>query len=340
MKAAMYIGDGQIEVVERDSVEPSPHEVQIDVAFVGICGTDLHILHGAMDGRVTTPAIIGHEMSGTIAALGDSVTGWNVGDNVTVMPLDWDDKCPACQEGNSHICQNLNFVGIDSPGSLQQKWNVRSDLLVRLPADMDLATAALVEPVAVAVHDVRRANLRKADRAIVLGGGPIGLLIATVAKAEGAEVVVVEPDSHRRTMIRDLGHQTMDPVNENVAKLVDDWTYGAGADVVFEVSGAAAAVTSATSLAKVRGTVVIVAIHGEPRAVDLKQVFWRELSIVGARVYDRSDFERSVELIADGRVPTDAIISATVPLARADEAFKTLEAGQAMKVLVNCQECS
>ena len=98
--------------------------MRIDVAYTGICGTDLHILHGAMDQRVTVPAVIGHEMSGRIAEIGPGVVGWAVGDPVTVMPLDWCGDCPACQRGHAHICQRLNFVGIDSAGSMQASWTV------------------------------------------------------------------------------------------------------------------------------------------------------------------------------------------------------------------------
>jgi len=156
MRRATYVGDRQIRTDEADPVAPSPGAVQIQVAYNGLCGTDLHIVHGSMDRRVTTPLIFGHDMSGSIAAVGEGVDGWAVGDAVTVMPLDWDGTCPACLAGNSHICQNLNFVGIDSPGALQQFWNVPAELLVRLPSGLELDHAALAEPVAVAVHDVRR----------------------------------------------------------------------------------------------------------------------------------------------------------------------------------------
>ena len=120
MRIATYVGNGRVHVGEGVIVPPSSGEVQIAVAYAGLCGTDVHILHGSMDARVTTPLVFGHEMSGTIAALGDGVEGWSVGDHVTVMPLDWDGTCPACLAGANHICQNLNFVGIDSPGALQQ----------------------------------------------------------------------------------------------------------------------------------------------------------------------------------------------------------------------------
>lgn len=335
MLTANYVGDRTIEVREHDPAPVGAGEVQIEVAFTGICGTDLHILHGAMDARVTVPAIIGHEMSGVVAAVGAGVTGWTVGDHVTVMPLDWDGTCPACLAGNQHVCQNLTFVGIDSPGALQRFWNVRADLLVALPASLRLDHAALVEPTAVAVHDVRRGEVTAGDHVVVIGGGPIGLLIATVARDSGADVVVIEVDAGRRAAAEDLGLEVFDPTTTDGPTWVQEWTDGAGADVAFEVSGAAAAVLGCTDLVKVRGTVVVVAIHPQPRPVNLQRVFWRELRLLGARVYERTDFERAIELLDGGVIPADALISSIRPITETAAAFADLESGRGMKVLID-----
>ena len=336
MLAAHYNGNRTMTVSESDQSPPGPGQVQIAVAYNGICGTDLHILSGHMDARVDLPAIIGHEMSGTIAALGDGVAGWSVGDPVTVMPLAWDGTRPACLAGNRHICQNLDFVGIDSPGALQGRWNVDAALLVPLPPTLTLQHAALVEPTAVAVHDVRRAELEPGQKAVVIGGGPIGVLIAAVAHSFGGEVVVIELDDKRRERIAELGFTVLDPRDDTVS-WVEEWTGGAGADVVFEVSGAAAAVLGAVDYAKVRGTLVVVAIHPEPRPINLQRVFWRELRLLGARVYQREDFDTAVALLDSGEIPADALITKTVPLAEIQSAFDALTGGEAMKILIDVQ---
>ncbi|WP_120338848.1 zinc-dependent alcohol dehydrogenase [Cryobacterium soli] len=337
MFTASYVGNQTIDVREAEPAAPAAGMVQIKVAYAGICGTDLHILHGHMDQRVTTPAIIGHEMSGTIAAVGEAVHGWNVGDAVTVMPLAWDGTCPACLAGNEHICQNLDFIGIDSPGALQEYWNVPAEVLVALPATLRLDHAALVEPVAVSVHDVRRSGLVPGEKAVVIGGGPIGVLIATTAREFGGEVVVIELDAARRQAIADLGFEVLDPRAVDQVAWVTEWTGGAGADVVFEVSGAAAAVLGATDLARVRGRLVIVAIHPDPRPVNLQRVFWRELTIIGARVYQRADYETAVELLTRGVIPADLMITRIEPITRTAAAFEALASGQAMKILIDCQ---
>jgi 2-desacetyl-2-hydroxyethyl bacteriochlorophyllide A dehydrogenase len=332
---ANYVGDHRIEIRDQEPEPVGAGQVQIEVAYTGICGTDLHILHGNMDARVSTPAIVGHEMSGVVASVGEGVTGWKAGDHVTVMPLDWDGTCPACRAGNQHICQNLNFIGIDSPGALQRFWNVDADVLVGLPDSLRLDHAALVEPVAVAVHDVRRGEVSAGDRVVVIGGGPIGVLIATVAKHSGAEVVVVEVDAARRAAVSELGFEVLDPTTTDQAAWVNEWTGDAGADVVFEVSGAAAAVLGATDLVKVRGTLVVVAIHPQPRPVNLQRVFWRELRLLGARVYERTDFERAIELLDGGVIPADALITSIQPITGTQAAFADLESGRAMKVLID-----
>jgi (R,R)-butanediol dehydrogenase / meso-butanediol dehydrogenase / diacetyl reductase len=332
---ANYVGAREIEIRQREPEPVGPGQVQIEVAYTGICGTDLHIFHGDMDARVDIPAIVGHEMSGIIAAVGEGVTQWGVGEHVTVMPLDWDGTCPACLAGNQHICHNLNFIGIDSPGALQRFWNVSADVLVALPKHLRLDHAALVEPVAVAVHDVRRGEVSTGDRVVVIGGGPIGVLIATVAKHSGADVVVTEVDAGRRTAIANLGFAVLDPTTTDLVGWVNGWTGGAGADVAFEVSGAAPAVLGSTDLVKARGTLVIVAIHPQPRPINLQRVFWRELRLLGARVYERTDFERAIELLDGGVIPADALISSIRPITDTAAAFADLESGRGMKVLID-----
>ena len=194
MLAAQYVAGRGIEVAEVDAPPPGPGEVQLEVAYVGICGTDLHILVGHMDDRVPDHGVIGHEMSGRVAVVGEGVSGWSAGDPVTVMPLRWCGRCSTCLAGYSHICDRLDFVGIDSTGAMQQLWNVPHELLVPLPPDLPLRAAALVEPVAVAHHDVARAGLSAGERVLVVGGGPIGVLIAVIARARGAKALLVEPD--------------------------------------------------------------------------------------------------------------------------------------------------
>jgi 2-desacetyl-2-hydroxyethyl bacteriochlorophyllide A dehydrogenase len=337
MTAATYTGSRTFRTAESAVEPPQPGHVQIAVSFTGLCGTDLHIYHGDMDTRVAMPAIIGHEMSGLVAALGEGVTGWTLGQPVTVMPTISCGSCPACRRGNRHICHNLNFIGIDSEGSMQNTWNVPADILIALPEGLALDEAALIEPTAVAVHDVRRSNLVASDFVVVIGGGPVGQLIASVALQRGARVVLVELDAGRRETARGFGIKAIDPRKENLVEYVMKETEGAGADVAFEVSGAAAGVSSAVEVLTTRGRLVMVAIHPKPKEIDLHRFFWRELEMFGARLYQREDFEEAVRLVAEGAVPARELISHVVPLQKVEEGFLALESGGVMKVLVDCR---
>ncbi|MCX5053566.1 MULTISPECIES: zinc-dependent alcohol dehydrogenase [unclassified Streptomyces] len=337
--AARYMAARTLDTAPVEFSEPGPGEVLLAPAYVGICGTDLHIFHGDMDARVQTPAVLGHEMSGRVVRVGPGVEGWAPGDAVTVMPLRWDDTCPACQAGHQHICQRLDFIGIDSPGAMQQRWTVPASTLIRLPGSLALDRAALVEPTAVAVHDVGRAKVAEGEKVVVVGGGPVGVLIALVARAAGAEVRVVELSAHRRLLAEELGLAVWDPAADDIGALVGEWTRDAGADVAFEVSGAAGGVDTAVDVLGVRGRLCLVAIHPRPREVNLHRFFWRELTLIGARLYDRSDFERAVVLVADGTVPAERLISKVVPLTEAPAAFEALEGGgDVMKILVDCTD--
>jgi 2-desacetyl-2-hydroxyethyl bacteriochlorophyllide A dehydrogenase len=334
MAAVCYLGNRRLDVRDAEPLQPGAGQVEIEVAYTGICGTDLHILHGAMDARVSLPAVLGHEMSGVVSRLGPDVEGIAVGDRVTVMPLDWCGDCAACRAGNDHVCHNLNFLGIDSPGSMQSRWIAPARVVIPLPHDLSLEAAALAEPAAVAVHDVGRAGLQRGEKAVVVGGGPIGLLIACVARARGGDVLVLEPNEARRELARTLGLRAEDPLQAQ--ELVDEWTEGAGAPVAFEVSGAEAGVETAIQSLAVRGRLVIVAIHARPPAVNLFRVFWRELTLIGARVYRREDFEGALELLASGAVPAEKFVTSVRPLAEAALAFESLEQGGELKVLIEC----
>ena len=183
---------------------------------------------------------------------------------------------------------------------------------------------------------MRRAQLEPGQKAVVIGGGPIGVLIATVAREFGGDVVVIELDAKRRRADRRArvhdDRSAWRPIRSPGSR---SGPAGAGADVVFEVSGAAAAVLGATALAKVRGTLVVVAIHPVPREIDLQRLFWRELSILGARVYQRADFETAVELLDRRPHPGGLLITEIVPLSEIARAFDDLENGRAMKILVD-----
>jgi 2-desacetyl-2-hydroxyethyl bacteriochlorophyllide A dehydrogenase len=337
VKAVYYDGEGHFSLGDSEPRAPSPGEVRLEVAYCGICGTDVHIAHGAMDHRVQAPQVIGHEMSGTVAELGDGVDGFEVGDRVVVRPLDPRGETPA-DKGLSHISRNLKFLGIDSPGAFQASWTVPAFTLHRLPPAVDLRIAALTEPLAVACHDVRRAQLRPVETAVVIGGGPIGLLVALVARESGARVVVSEVNPARLDLAHELGLEVADPTSVDVAEHVAALTAGVGADVVFEVSGSASGALEMTRIASLRGRIVLVAIFPEPQPVSLFDFFWKELELRGARVYEAEDYERAIALLEVGNLPLERLITAVEPLDELPAVFEDdSRISSAMKILVDCQ---
>jgi 2-desacetyl-2-hydroxyethyl bacteriochlorophyllide A dehydrogenase len=337
MKAAFYEGHETIRVGDCLPVEPETGQVRIRVSHCGICGTDLHIFHGKMDHRVKVPAVIGHEMSGVIESLGAGVENWKPGDRVTVRPLDPCNDCPACRAGHSHICQRLKFIGIDSPGAMQGLWTVPAHALHRLPDALTMEQGALVEPIAVACHDVRLGDVRAGEYVVVQGGGPIGALVALVAQTTGARVVLTEVNPFRLELARSLGLDAVNPLEVDLPALVDEQTGGAGADAVFEVTGSAAGAAMMTKLPRTRGRIVMVAIYSEPPKVDLFRFFWRELRLFGARVYEPQDFDAAIALAAAGRLPLEKLVTNVCPLEELEWGMRQLEkGGPVMKVLINC----
>jgi 2-desacetyl-2-hydroxyethyl bacteriochlorophyllide A dehydrogenase len=336
--AVYYEGAGQFTLGDGKLIPPGPGEVRLDVAFCGVCGTDLHIAQGHMDHRVRVPQVIGHEMSGTVAELGTGVEGYAVSDNVVVRPLDTRGET-AADKGVSHICRDLKFLGIDTPGAFQSSWTVPAFTLHRLPPAVDLRRAALVEPLAVACHDVGRGEVAPGNSVVVIGGGPIGLLVGLVARERGASVTVSEVSPFRRELASELGLDVVDPTSADLTAAILARTGGAGADVVFEVSGSAAGANVMTQLACIRGTIVIVAIYPDPQPVRLFDFFWKELRMMGARVYEPVDYEEAISLLAAGTLPVDRLVTAVEPLERLPSVFATPGGGsQAMKTLIDCRQ--
>ncbi|WP_299471930.1 alcohol dehydrogenase catalytic domain-containing protein [uncultured Roseibium sp.] len=323
-RAAYYRGDKTFSVELRPAEAPGLDEVAVRIGYCGICGTDLHVYHGNMDARVGFSRIIGHEMSGTVEALGEQVRGFTIGQKVVVRPLDHCGECPACKAGHKHICHNLKFLGLDTDGAMQEVWNVPAHTLHPLPDELQLDHAALIEPLAVACHDVQRAEVAAGENVLVIGGGPIGLLVALVAREAGGNVVISEINDIRLAYAGKLGFNTIDPKSQDPVHVVNEMTNGKGADVVFEVSGSQPGVDLMTAAAAARARIVMVAIHAKKPEVDMFQFFWRELELLGARVYQPEDYDEAIRLLTEGVVDCASFITDIRPLEQIQSAFEAL----------------
>ncbi len=338
MKAAFYQGNHRFNIGEGTALAPGEGEVRLEVGFCGVCGTDIHIYHGVMDQRVKPPQIVGHEASAVVAELGMGVSNVKVGDRVAVRPLKFGAEHPI-DKGYHHVSKNVKIIGVDAPGAFQNSWTVPAYTLHKLPDHLSLQHGAFIEPLAVACHDVKIGRVQAGENCLVIGGGPIGTLIAFVLKEKGARVIVSEINPTRHHMLSSLGFEVIDPVNQDLVSAVSDLTDQAMADCVFEVSGAKAAVDVMTEVVNVRGRIVMVAIHGGPKKpVDLFKFFWSEIELLGARLYQEDDYDEAISIAASGSIPFDKLITKISALDQIQGVFELIDENPAgMKYLIDCQ---
>ena len=333
MRAAFYGGARRFQAGTAPVPTPGAREALLRVRRVGICGTDLHIFQGHLDHRVRKGGIIGHETFGEIVEA-PQASGFKGSDRVVVEPVVFCGSCRACAMGASYLCYKLKVLGVDLPGGMQEYWAVRATRLLRVPDTISDDHAVLLEPLAVAVHDVARAEVKSGDAVLVFGGGPIGTLIALVARHRGARVAVVEVNPFRLEILKGFGLERVGPDTDVVA-WADQWTNGTGVDIAFEVTGNPVAARTVADVVRVWGTVSIVAIHAEPVPVNLYQMFARELVMHGSRLYARADWEEAIRLVASGAVPVAPLVSRRIPLEALQQGMEeALGGGPVMKVLV------
>lgn len=334
MHAAIYEAPRTLVFKEWEKPCPKSGEALIKVSYAGICGSDMLIYNGNHP-RAEAPLVLGHEFSGVIEEINGHAENLKPGDRVVVDPLLSCGRCEACRSGNYHVCQTLGLLGIDQDGGFAEYATASIDKIYKIPAELELDVAALVEPVAVAVHAVRRSSVQVGDRVAVLGGGPIGQLVTQVLMAAGAgQIMVSELSEGRRKRIAELGVEVMDPAKCDPVAVVKEKTAGTGADVVFEVVGAASTTAQTVAMAKVRGDIICVGIGGRPLPVDLQNVSFKEQRLIGTRVYSFRDIEIAIQLLAEGKINPDLVITHRLPLEEVQKGFELMEKGdEALKIL-------
>jgi 2-desacetyl-2-hydroxyethyl bacteriochlorophyllide A dehydrogenase len=337
MRASYYRGERTFQTGPAAMPIPASGEALLRVRRVGICGTDLHIFQGHLDHRVPANGIIGHETFAEVASA-PSDSGFRDGDRVVVEPVLFCGTCRACRMGATYLCYDLKVLGVDVAGGMQDYWAVPVDRLLKVPDSISDDHAPLIEPLAVATHDVSRAEVKAGDAVVVFGGGPIGCLIALVSRHRGARVKVVEINPYRVELLQRFGLETIGPGEDAIA-VVNEWTSGNGADVAFEVSGDPAAARLVTAVVRVWGTVSIIAIHPDPVPVQLYHLFARELKMHGSRLYTRAAWQEAIRLAAAGDVPLGPLVSRVIPLEDLQKGMEeALGGGKVMKVLVDMQK--
>jgi (R,R)-butanediol dehydrogenase/meso-butanediol dehydrogenase/diacetyl reductase len=337
MRSWEYLGNQKLVRVDRPVPEPGRGEVRIRIAYVGICGTDLHEYY---EGPVVTetgrnertgaaaPIIPGHEASGVVDALGADVDGLAVGDRVTLEPI-WDIP----ETGSGYNVAAL-FHGFHAHGFLADYAVTKKTSVHRLPGRVTLAQGALVEPLAVCVHAVERAGVRSDDSVVIFGAGPIGVGLANILRARGvANITVVEPSALRSNALREMGFRVINARKDGFEQEIIRAS-GGPARIAFDAAGAPGVLDTVMAVLQPGGVAVLVATYPHPVPVDAMSMIGRELSIVAVNAYDRGDFGRTIDLLADGHMMTDAWVG-TVDFENAVSiGYPKLREAAAAKILV------
>lgn len=342
MKAAVLNEWEQILYKEVPEPKLQEEEVLIRVKYAGVCGSDVTIYKGKHP-TARTPVIPGHEFVGVIEEVRSiKRNDLQPGDRVVVEPLISCGECAACSSGNWHVCRTLKLLGIHTDGGSAQYVKAPAAKVIKLKDSISDRIAALTEPFAVGFHVNQRAGIKAGDKALIIGGGPIGLVIGIAAKRCGAEkVVFTELNDARIEIIKSFGFDAINPKRQDVTDLSAELTNGAGYDVVFEVSGSQGGLSSAIELCAIRGTVVLVGFPHKQPEIDVLKVIFKEINVVGSRVYTFQDFTRTVrmleEIVESGQFDLDRIISDTMPMEQAEEAIRRMIAGDNLgKILLDC----
>lgn len=351
MKALVWHGRRDVRV--EDVPEPHPPsegQVQIEVAWCGVCGTDLHeYLGGPLYIPVDephpvtgaqAPVILGHELSGRIVAVGKGVEGFAVGDRIAACPIIGCLECRWCKAGFMGQCENVAFLGISwEGGGFAERMNLNAYQAYKLPPSVSSDVGALVEPWAASVRMVARAEIGPDDNVAVVGAGPIGLMALVAAQIGGAKrVVSLEVADRRIELARQCGATAViNPAEEDPLERAQELTDGEGFDVVLECVGRPDTGLLAGRLARIRGRIMIMGVFEEPAPLDFTDLVYGEKTVIGS-MGGYGMFDEAIALLADERFPGDVLITSRIKLDDIiDKGFRPLieEKERHVKILVS-----
>lgn len=331
---------GEIIFREIENPIPAAGEVVVKIMRIGVCGSDIHVWHGKHP-FTSYPVTQGHEVSGEITALGEGVTGLSVGQKVTIQPQVVCGKCYPCRHGKYNLCEELKVMGFQTTGVASEYFAVDAAKVTPLPESMSFDEGAMIEPLAVAVHAVRKFGDMQGVRVAVLGAGPIGILVAQAAKGMGAEsVLITDVSDVRLEKAKECGVDfcvNTKSVNFGAA-LVD--AFGPDkADVIYDCAGNDVTMGQAIQYARKGSTIILVAVFAGLAKVDLAVLNDHELDLNTTMMYRNEDYLEAIELVRAEKVHLKPLISKHFAFCDYAEAYRYIDANRetTMKVLIDVQ---
>ena len=335
MKALVKLAEDDIRLMDIPEPVPGVNQVKVMVKAAGVCGTDVYGYSA-----IVPPVVLGHEASGEIVEIGAEVKELEVGDRVTSETTAYIcGECKFCLSKDYNLCLHRRGLGSKVNGSFAEYFVIRQMSIHKLPLNVDFSSGALSEPLACATHAVmEQAKVIEGEIVLVLGPGPLGLLIAQVAKAEGAIVIIcgIAGDDYRLSLAERLGaDETIKLQNGDTGGLLRELTEGYGVDVVFECSGAPGAVRVGLESVRKKGRYVQVGIVHKSISFDLDQIlFGREITLVGSHTQKPSAWVKALKLMQDGKVNLTSLVTDKLPLAQWEEGFRRARERSSVKVLL------
>jgi 2-desacetyl-2-hydroxyethyl bacteriochlorophyllide A dehydrogenase len=338
MRQAVMTEPGKIEFNDVPEPAPKESEILLRVKRIGVCGSDVHVNHG-LHPFTSYPVVQGHEFSAVVEQLGPGIENIKLGTKATTRPQIVCGKCKPCLRGDYNICDVLKVEGFQAPGCAQDLFITTKDKIVLLPDLLTYDQGALVEPTAVAVHSTGRAPSIEGKNVVVLGAGPIGNLVAQVVRCRGAnKILITDLSDYRLQIARKCGiENTSNASSESLADAAKRVFADEGFQVAFEAVGVEATMCAAVDNIEKGGSIVVLGVFGQKPKIDMSIVGDRELSLIGTLMYKHEDYLKAVELIADGKVITEPLVTKHFPFDKYADAYKFIEAqgDKTLKVMID-----
>lgn len=331
---------GKIEFREIPVPEAGPGQVLVRIMEIGVCGSDIHVYHGKHP-FTSYPVTQGHEVSGVIEKLGKGVEGLKVGQKVTIQPQVVCGECWPCRNGKYNLCESLKVMGFQTTGVASEYFAVDAEKVTPLPEEMSLEEGAMIEPLAVAVHAVRRAGDVRGRDICVLGAGPIGILVAQAAKGMGAgRVMVTDVSNLRLEKAKECGADAVVNTRErDFGEAFAEFFGPDKADVIYDCAGNDVTMGQAIKYARKGSTIILVAVFAKMANIDLAVLNDHELDLNTSMMYRSEDYEKAIELVQEGKVRLMPLLSKRFPFKEYLEAYKYIDGNResTMKVLIDVQ---